>query len=55
MPVEKDDAGWHLIDMDANRNAPGQAHPCEDRIDVGDPLGVWYESTTLMARAILAT
>src|SRR5689334_25093088 len=34
----KDDARWHLIDMDTDRDALGQAHPCEDRVDVGDPL-----------------
>jgi hypothetical protein len=34
----KDDAWWHLVDMNANRDALGQAHPREDRVDVGDPL-----------------
>ena len=37
----KDDARWHLIDMNANRDALGQTHPREDRIDVGDPLSGW--------------
>src|SRR5260370_7647191 len=34
----KDDIGGHLIDVDANRNALGQAHPGEDGIDVSNPL-----------------
>src|SRR3954452_11235957 len=34
----KDDARRRLIDLNANRNPLGQTHPCEDRIDAGDPL-----------------
>jgi hypothetical protein len=34
----KDDIGGHLIDMDANRDALGQAYPGEDRIDGSNPL-----------------
>src|SRR5712692_8156810 len=30
----------HLIDVDAHRNALGQPHPGEDRIDVGKALAV---------------
>src|SRR5271156_2744467 len=36
----KNDIGGHLIDMDANRDALGQAYPGEDGIDVSDPLTV---------------
>src|ERR1700756_3681759 len=36
----KDDVGRHLIDMDANRNALGQAYPGEDGIDGSNPLTV---------------
>jgi hypothetical protein len=34
----KDNAWGHLIDMDADRDALGQAHPGEDGVDVGDAL-----------------
>jgi hypothetical protein len=34
----KDDSWWHLVDMNANRDALGQTHPREDRTDVGDTL-----------------
>src|SRR5205823_9791761 len=34
----KNDARRHLIDMDADRDALGQAYPGEDRVDIGDPL-----------------
>jgi hypothetical protein len=37
----KDDIGRHLIDMDANRDALGQAYPGEDGIDGSNPLTVW--------------
>src|SRR6267142_1908095 len=36
----KDDIGGHLIDMDANRNALGQAYPGEDGIDGCNALTV---------------
>src|SRR6476469_6580786 len=36
----KDDIGGHLIDMDANRDALGQAYPGEDGIDGSNPLTV---------------
>ena len=36
----KDDIGGHLIDMDANRDALGQAYPGEDGIDGSNPLAV---------------
>jgi hypothetical protein len=47
---QKYDAGWHLVDMDANRDALGQAHPREYRVDIGDPLSA-VAFATLMARA----
>src|SRR5882757_7858849 len=30
----------HLVDMDTDRNALGQAHPCEDGVDAGHALPV---------------
>src|ERR1700746_2494683 len=36
----KDDIGGYLIDMDANRDALGQAYPGENGIDVSNPLTV---------------
>src|SRR6266403_5074184 len=36
----KDDVGRHLIDMDANRDALGQAYPGENGIDGSNPLTV---------------
>src|SRR3981189_2794466 len=36
----KDDIGGHLIDMDANRDALGQADPGEDGIDGSNSLTV---------------
>ena len=36
----KDDIGGYLIDMDANRDALGQAYPGEDGIDSSNPLAV---------------
>src|SRR6266568_6303886 len=36
----QDHAFRHLIDMDAHRDALGQPHPGEDRIDVGQALAV---------------
>src|SRR5580704_19649494 len=36
----KDDVGGHLIDMDANRDALGQAYPGEDGIDGSNALTV---------------
>src|SRR5260370_28815056 len=36
----KDDIGGYLIDMDANRDALGQAYPGEDGIDGSNPLTV---------------
>src|SRR3954451_12846200 len=36
----KDDIGRHLIDMDTNRDALGQAYPGEDGIDGSHPLTV---------------
>ena len=40
MPAERHDVGRHLVDMDADRDALGQAHPGEDRVDGRDPLPV---------------
>src|SRR5215510_276070 len=34
----EDDARRHLIDMDADRDALGKAHPGEDGVDRSDPL-----------------
>src|SRR6476469_7987595 len=36
----KDDIGGHLIDMDTNRDALGQAYPSEDGIDGSNPLTI---------------
>src|SRR6185436_17031549 len=36
----KDDIGGHLIDMDAHRDALGQAYPGEDGIDGSHPLTI---------------
>src|SRR5712671_4211581 len=36
----KHDIGGHLIDMDANRDALGQAYPGEDGIDVSNALTI---------------
>jgi hypothetical protein len=37
----KNDAWRCFIDVDPDRYAPGQSHPGENRIDVGDSLIVW--------------
>src|SRR5260370_30391965 len=39
-PCREDHTLWHLIDVDAHRYALRQAHPGEDRVDVGEPLPV---------------
>ena len=36
----KDDVRRHLVDLDANRNALGEAHPGEDRVNGSDALFV---------------
>ena len=55
MPADKDDPRRHLIDMDADRYALGQAHPGEDRVDGSDPLTVGLRVRNVDARAMLST
>src|SRR6516165_7831583 len=39
-PGGQDDALGHLIDMNTDRDALRQAHPGEDRVDIGETLPV---------------
>src|SRR5215471_1739188 len=39
-PGREDHTLGHLVDVDPHRNALGEAHPGEDRVDIGETLPV---------------
>jgi len=55
MPAERTSPGGTFVDMDPDRDALGQAHPSEDRVDGRHALIVGWAFDTLMARAMLST
>jgi hypothetical protein len=46
---------WDLIEVDANRNAMGQAHPGEDRVHRSHPLTVGLRVRNINGAPILST
>jgi hypothetical protein len=51
----KDGVWGHLSDMDADRDALGQAYPRKDRVDAATPWVAGFAFVTLIARMMLST